>query len=147
MQGYRISTNCDEMDIDAIHAYISRSYWADKIPKETLARAISNSLCFGVFTDANEQIGFARMITDKATFAYMADVYILEAHRGKGLSKWLVQQMMEHPDLQGLRRINLATRDAHSLYERYGFTPLAAPDRMMEIVRPDIYKNSQGSAE
>jgi N-acetylglutamate synthase-like GNAT family acetyltransferase len=142
MQGYRISTNRAEMDIDAIHAYISRSYWAEGIPKSTLARAINNSLCFSVFTDAGAQIGFARMVTDAATFAYMADVYILEAHRGKGLSKWLVQQMMAHPDLQGLRRINLATKDAHSLYQRYGFTPLVAPDRMMEILRPDIYKNS-----
>lgn len=143
MQGYRISTKREEMDIDAIHAYISRSYWAADIPKPLLEKAINNSLCFGVFTKAGEQIGFARMVTDCATFAYLADVYILEEHRGKGLSKWLVEYVMAHPELQGLRRINLATRDAHSLYQRFGFAPLAAPERMMEIVRPDIYKQSE----
>lgn len=142
MQGYRISTDRAEMDLDAIHAYISRSYWAAGIPKAVMAKAIDNSLCFGVFTTAGEQIGFARMITDSATFAYMADVYILEAHRGKGLSKWLVEQMMAHPDLQGLRRINLATSDAHGLYQRFGFTALAAPEKMMEIVKPDIYRKN-----
>jgi GNAT superfamily N-acetyltransferase len=144
MQGYRLSTDHADMDIDAIHAYISRSYWAAGIPRAVLAKAISNSLCFGVFTAAGEQIGFARMVTDRATFAYMADVYILESHRGQGLSKWLVQQVMAHPDLQGLRRINLATADAHGLYRRFGFTALAAPERMMEIVRPDIYRNIAG---
>lgn len=142
MEGYKISTGTDAMNIDAIHGFITRSYWAEGIPKDTLSKAIRNSLCFGVFTSAGEQIGFARMITDSATFAYLADVYILEAHRGKGLSKWLMKEIMAHPDLQGLRRINLATRDAHSLYERFGFKPLSSPEKIMEIIKPDVYKNA-----
>lgn len=142
MEGYKISTSKDEMDIDAIHNFIGRSYWAEGIPKDTLSKAVNNSLCFGVFTTSGEQIGFARMITDSATFAYLADVYILEAHRGKGLSKWLMQEIMAHPDLQGLRRINLATRDAHGLYEKFGFKPLSSPENGMEILRPDVYKDA-----
>ena len=142
MVGYKISTNKDELDIDAIHDFISRSYWAEGIPKETLAKAIKNSLCFGIFTSSGSQVGFARMITDSATFAYLADVYVLEGHRGKGLSKWLMKEILAHPDLQGLRRINLATRDAHSLYEKFGFKPLSSPQKVMEIIRPDVYKNA-----
>ncbi len=98
MEGYKISTNTDEMNVDAIHDFIGRSYWAEGIPKDTLAKAISNSLCFGVFTSSGEQIGFARMITDSVTFAYLADVYILEAHRGRGLSKWLMKEVLAHPE-------------------------------------------------
>jgi len=129
------------MDLDAIHAYLSKSYWAEGIPRETLATALQNSLCFGVFR-ADQQIGFARLVTDKATFAYLADVYILEQHRGKGLSKWLMQEIIRHPQNQGLRRIVLATKDAHSLYAQYDFKALTHPHKFMELWTPDVYKNS-----
>ena len=142
MEGYKISASKNEMEIDAIHNFIGRSYWAEVIQKDTLSKAVNNSLCFGVFTTSGEQIGFARMITDSATFAYIADVYILQVHRGKGLSKRLMQEIMAHPDLQGLRRINLATRDAHGLYEKFGFKPLSSPEKVMEILKPDVYKDA-----
>ncbi len=126
------------MDLDAIHSFLSTSYWAECIPKETVKRAIDNSLCFGIF--ANEsQVGFARMVTDSATFAYLADVYIVETHRGKGLSKWLMQRILEHPQLQGLRRMVLATRDAHDLYRQFGFKDLANPHTFMELWVSDVY--------
>lgn len=138
MPAYEISTDSARLDIDAIHAFLTQSYWSPGIPRATVARAIANSLCFGVFWEG-QQVGFARMVTDKTTFAYLCDVYVLEAHRGRGVSKQLMEYVMQHPDLQGLRRMMLATRDAHGLYTQYGFTSLTAPDRIMEIVRPDIY--------
>lgn len=138
--GYRISTETAAMDVDAIHAYLTRSYWAEGIPREVVERAIHGSLCFGLF-HGDEQVGFARVISDRATFAYLCDVYVLEAHRGHGLSKWLMEVVLAHSDLQGLRRFLLATRDAHELYRRYGFAPMQRPERFMEIVRPDIYKH------
>lgn len=142
VEGYRISDDRSEMDLSVIHGFISQTYWAEGIPLETMQRAIEGSLCFGVFLNSGAQVGFARMVTDSATFAYLADVFILEAHRGKGLSKWLVGTILEHPKLQGLRRIVLATADAHGLYQNYGFKALAKPDIYMEITRPDIYKNT-----
>ena len=142
IKGFRISSDRDEMDFEAIHAFIVESYWARGIPRETLQRAIENSLCFGVFTEHGEQIGFARAVTDTATFAYLADVYVLEAHRGQGLSKWLMQEILSHPGLQGLRRISLATQDAHGLYARFGFTPLSNPETLMELWNPDVYGKS-----
>jgi GNAT superfamily N-acetyltransferase len=138
MTGYEISTDPARLDIDAIHAFLTQSYWSPGIPRATVARAIANSLCFGVFWQG-QQVGFARMVTDKTTFAYLCDVYVLEAHRGQGLAKQLMDHVMNHPDLQGLRRMMLATRDAHGLYAQYGFTALTAPDRMMEVLKPDIY--------
>lgn len=138
--GYKISNAPEDMDITAIHAFISNSYWAKDIPFETLKRGIENSLCIGAFTNARAQVGFARVVTDSATFAYLCDVYVLEEHRGKGLSKWLMDTLVSHPDLQGLRRINLATADTHKLYEKYGFRAPAKPENMMEIWNPDIYK-------
>lgn len=138
---YDISTDPARFDINAIHAYLTQSYWSPGIPRETVARAIANSLCFGLYHQGS-QVGFARMVTDRATFAYLADVYVLEAHRGKGLAKWLMAEIMAHPDLQGLRRMMLATRDAHALYAQYGFTPLKAPDRMMEKHVPDVYQQA-----
>lgn len=140
---YRISSNIQEMDLSVIHGFISQSYWASNIPLSTLQRAIENSLCFGVFGPSGEQVGFARMITDKATFAYLSDVFILEEHRGKGLSKRLVQEIVSHPQLQGLRRMVLATLDAHGLYEQYGFKALANPQTFMEIWNPDVYKDAK----
>ena len=136
--GYSITTDRDRLDPDAIHAFISRSFWAEGIPKETMARAIANSLCFGLFDGAN-QVGFARVVTDRATYAYLCDVYVLESHRARGLGKWLMEAVMAHPDLQGLRRFQLVTRDAHGLYERHGFNTPADPERHMEIFRHGMY--------
>jgi GNAT superfamily N-acetyltransferase len=138
--GFLISTDPARLDVAAIHAYLSRSYWAAGIPMAVVERSIHGALCFGVYAD-DRQIGLARVITDRATFAYLADVYILESHRGHGLGKWLMSVIMAHPDLQGLRRFALATRDAHGLYARYGFTPLLAPERHMEIARPHVYRD------
>jgi GNAT superfamily N-acetyltransferase len=135
---YRITTDTQKLDIDAIHAYLGRSFWAEGIPKETVATAIANSLCFGLF-DGDEQIGFARVVTDRATFAYLCDVYVLETHRGRGLGKWLIETVMAHPDLQGLRRFQLVTRDAHGLYSRHGFATPINPERHMEIFKHGMY--------
>jgi GNAT superfamily N-acetyltransferase len=137
---FEITTEPARMDVDAIHAYLRRSYWAEGIPREIVARAIAGSLNFGLF-DGASQIGFARVVTDRATYAYLCDVYVLEAYQGRGLGTWLIQTVFAHPDLQGLRRLMLATRDAHGLYVKVGFTPLAHPDRHMEIARPGIYKS------
>ncbi|MBI1782098.1 MAG: GNAT family N-acetyltransferase [Sphingobacteriales bacterium] len=138
-EGYSITTDTTFFNLEYIHHFLTHSYWAEGIPIETVQRSIDNSLCFGVF-HLGRQIGFARMITDKATFAYLADVFIDEAYRGKGLSKWLVEEILSHPELQGLRRMMLATRDAHGLYAQYGFVPLTFVDRWMNVHRPDIYK-------
>jgi GNAT superfamily N-acetyltransferase len=136
---YTISTDRTRFDVAAIHAFLVRSYWSPGIPLATVERAIAHSLAFGVF-DGVEQVGFARVVTDRATFAYLADVYILEGHRGQGLARRLVETILAHEDLQGLRRFLLATRDAHPLYAAFGFKPLAAPDRMMEIHNPRAYE-------
>lgn len=139
IEGYRISCKHEDMDLSVIHDFISRSYWASGIPLDTMSKAIENSLCFGIFLDSGEQVGFARMITDKATFAYLADVFVLEEHQGNGLSKWLMKTILEHPQLQGLRRMALATRDAHGLYEKFGFRALGSPQSFMELWVPDVY--------
>ena len=137
--GFTISTEKEKLDIDLIHSFLNRTYWAEGISKETIRRSVDGSLCFGVFEN-DKQVGFARMITDKATFAYLADVFIIEEYRGRGLSKWLMEVIMSHPDLQGLRRMILATKDAHGLYKQFGFTPLINVDRWMHILDPDVYK-------
>jgi len=136
---YWITTDKEKFDMDIIHSFLTNSYWAEGISKEIIQRSIDGSLCFGVFEN-NKQIGFARMITDQATFAYLADVFILKEYRGRGLSKWLMEVIMSHPGLQGLRRMMLATRDAHELYKKFGFIPLTNADRWMQIHDPDIYK-------
>jgi GNAT superfamily N-acetyltransferase len=135
---YWITTDSQKLDLKAIHAYLSRSFWAEGIPRETMAKAIANSLCFGLF-DGGEQIGLARVVTDRATFAYLCDVYVLETHQGRGLGKWLIESVMAHPDLQGLRRFQLVTRDAHGLYSRHGFETPTNPDRHMEIFKHGMY--------
>ena len=140
IDGYYISSDQNKLDLVAIHGFLAQSYWAKGIPMSVLSKAISNSLCFGVFSNDKKQVGFARMITDSATYAYLADVYILEAHRGKGLSKWLMQKIMSHSDLKGLRRMTLATSDAHGLYEKFGFTELEKPSVFMEKWNPDVYE-------
>lgn len=142
IEGYRISTNRDDMDLQKIYSYISESYWAKGIPENVLQRAIDNSLCFAVISEKEGLIGFARMITDHATFAYLADVFININHRGKGLSKWLLEVILGYPSLQGLRRICLATKDAHNLYKKYGFSELSFPEIFMEKWNPDVYKNA-----
>ena len=129
--GYLISTDASMLDLEVVHAYLSRSYWAAGVPEDVVRRSIENSLCFGVYR-GEEQAGFARVVTDRATFAYLADVFVLEEHRGQGIGKWLVEVILSYPDLQGLRRWMLATRDAHDLYRRYAFTELARPGIFME---------------
>jgi GNAT superfamily N-acetyltransferase len=143
--GYTIITDNAKMDIEVIHQYLSESYWAAGIPKEVVERSIANSLCFGIFYN-EVQIGFARVVTDKATFAYLADVFILPEHRGKGLSKWMMEVIHAHPDVQGLRRWVLGTRDAHGLYEQFGWTVFTeeAAKRFMQKHNPDVYKKNQG---
>jgi GNAT superfamily N-acetyltransferase len=136
---YEITADNLRLDIVTIHAYLTQSYWSPGVPRTVVERAIEGSLCFGVFHHG-KQVGFARVVTDKATFAYLADVFILEPHRGKGLSKRLMAFVFAHPDLQGLRRFMLATRDAHGLYKQFGFTELSNPARFMELHRPDVYK-------
>lgn len=137
-EDYCISTDPEKLDLKVIHGYLKRSYWSPGIPFEIVKKAIAHSLCFGLY-HGGQQIGFARVISDQTTFAYLADVFVLEEFQGKGLGKWLVDCIMAHPELQGLRRWMLATRDAHGLYAQYGFTALKHPEIVMEISRPDIY--------
>ncbi|MDR7089370.1 GNAT family N-acetyltransferase [Cellvibrio fibrivorans] len=141
VSGYKISTNKSDLDFNVIHSFISNTYWAKGIPAETMQKAIDYAMCFGVFTDRNEQVGFARVITDTATFAYLSDVFILDAHRGKGLSKWLMEEIVAHPDLQNLRRFVLVTKDAHGLYEQFGFGAISHPDDYMEKWEPNVYQS------
>ena len=134
-----ISTDGNRLQIDTIHKFLTEeSYWAKERTREQTETAIKNCLCFGVYQGEN-QIGFARVVSDYATFAYLGDVYITEEFRGKGLSKWLMETIINHPDLQGLRRWILATRDAHELYEKFGFTELKHPTRWMEKAAPNAY--------
>ena len=136
---FTISTDRSRIDVALVSEFLSqRSYWALGVPREVVERAIAGSLCFGIY-EGPAQVGFARVITDQATFAYLADVFVLESHRGRGLSKWLLEVIVAHPSLQGLRRFQLGTRDAHGLYSQFGFGPLAHPERMMEISRPRVY--------
>ena len=142
---YVISTDPARLDPAAIHQYLTRSYWAEGIPLAVVQRSLLGSLCFGLYHD-NRQVGFARVITDRATFAYLGDVYVLEEHRGRGLGKWLMDAVFAHPALIGLRRTVLVTRDAHALYARYGFTAPRNPAGYMEIHRPDIYQANSAEA-
>ncbi len=140
---FLVSTDPSLLDVAAIHDFLSHCDWAEGIPKKLVERSISGSLCFGLY-DGRTQIGFARVITDYATFAYLADVYVLEQYRGQGLGTWMVDCIMAHPDLQGLRRWCLLTRDAHGLYRKFGFTNAKDPGRYMEINHPGIYKERNG---
>jgi GNAT superfamily N-acetyltransferase len=140
---FLISTDPARLDILLIHDFLSNdSYWAAGRPLEVVRGSLANSLCFGLY-ERGQQVGFARVVTDQATFAWLCDVFVLEPYRGRGLSRWLIECVMGHPALGGLRRFLLATRDAHGLYERYGFTPLADPTRFMEVFRPDVYRVNQ----
>ncbi|HXG92120.1 MAG TPA: GNAT family N-acetyltransferase [Blastocatellia bacterium] len=135
---YTISTETERLDLDAIHRFLTISYWAAGVPMDVVRRSVENSLPFGIYKGAL-LVGFARVISDYATFAYLADVFVLEEFRGEGLGKWLVEVIASHPQLQGLRRWILATRDAHELYRKVGFTELKQPERWMEKHDPDFY--------
>jgi GNAT superfamily N-acetyltransferase len=138
--GYLISTDTAKLDIDIIHDYLcNHSYWAAGIPFDTVKKSIENSVNFGLYENG-KQIGFARVVTDKSTFAYLGDVFVAESHRGKGLSKWLMECVLKQPELQGFRRWILLTRDAQELYRKYGFKEFHAPERCMELWEPDVYK-------
>lgn len=137
---FTVSTDPARLDIALIHHYLARdSYWALNIPLETVQRAIAHSLNFGLYAPDGRQAGFARVVTDKATFAWLCDVFVLPEFRGRGLSKQLMQEVWSHPELQGLRRHLLATLDAHGLYQQFGFQELAAPERYLEVRRPNPY--------
>ena len=133
--GYEISTDRSRLDVDVIHGFLRDAYWSPGIPREVTERAIAHSIAFGAYAPGGDQAGFARVVTDRAIFAYIADVFVLPAHRGRGVATAIVQAILAHPDLQGLRRIELHTLDAHPLYAACGFRPAAAPERVMEIVR------------
>ena len=136
---FLVSDDPARLDVDVIHGFLTNSYWAKGIPLETVERSIRGALCFGVYDPDGALVGFARVVSDCATIAYLGDVFILESHRGRGLSKFLMECVTTHPALQGLRRWILLTRDAHDLYAKFGFQPLAAPDRYMERHDPDVY--------
>lgn len=135
---YVISSDPKRLCLESIHRVLKDAYWCRNIPFEVMERSIANSFPFGLFKE-DEQIGFARVITDFATYAYIGDVYVEEAYRGQGLGVWMMEVIMDHPELQGLRRWSLATRDAHGLYEKFGFTPLNKPETFMERWVPNIY--------
>ena len=154
---FLLSTDPSRLDLDLIHNFLTNCYWAKGIPKEVVARSIEHSLCFGIYDESGEQtpvvakpvgrsaprsvqVGFARVISDFATMAYLGDVFVLESQRGRGLGKWMMECVMRHPALQGLRRWILLTRDAHELYAKVGFTHLKSPERYMELHRPDVYE-------
>lgn len=134
---YTLSTDKSRLELARLHDYLSNTaYWAQGRSLETVLKSIEHSLCFGIYAEGGRQVGFARVVTDYATFAWLCDVFVLEAHRGKGLGKWLVEAVVSHPELQGIKRTLLATRDAHELYRRYGsFEGLPAPERWMVRVR------------
>ncbi len=136
---YQISTDKRRFNVALIHDFLRSSYWAKDIPRSVVSKSIRHSLCFGVFFQG-KQVGFAKVITDRATFAYLADVFVVPEHRGRGVGKMLISRILAHRDLQGLRRIMLATADAHGLYAPFGFKPLTHPDRHMTIAFPGVYQ-------
>jgi GNAT superfamily N-acetyltransferase len=144
--GYLLSDDPSRLDVDAIHAYLTRSYWAQGIPREVVARSTANSLCLGIYAPDGSQVGLIRVVTDSATFAYLCDVYVLEAHRGRGLAKAAMAHLTSHPRLQHLRRQHLVTQDAHGLYSQFGFTVVATPERHMEKRDPLVYLRPQSTA-
>jgi len=138
---FTVSTDPALIELDVVHWFLTECYWAKDIPREVVARSIENSLCFGVYAQG-KQVGFARVISDYATYAYIGDVFVLESFRSQGLGKWLMECIMQHPRLQGLRRWSLITRDAHGLYAQLGFEPLKNPQNYMELHRPDVYQQT-----
>ncbi|MFC7048425.1 GNAT family N-acetyltransferase [Emcibacter nanhaiensis] len=140
-EAYQYSFDKERLQPDVIHGFLTQSYWADGIPLDTVQKCIDGSLCIGVYDSDGVQAGFARVVTDRASFAYLADVFVLPDYQGQGLARELVSRLRAHPELQGLRRWMLATRDAHGVYARLGFEPVQNPDIFMEINVPDIYKS------
>ena len=136
-----VSDDPARLDLDLIHSFLRESYWAQDIPRDVLERGLRNSLCLGIY-EGGRQVGFGRAVTDRATYAYLADVFVIESHRGRGLAKLFMRALMAHPDLQGLRRWALVTRDAHELYRQFGFTSLARPELHMEIHHPHVYRKN-----
>ena len=141
---YQISTDRSRLDVTLIHDFLRSSYWAQGIPRVVVERSIERSLCFGAFLD-RQQVGFARLISDFAVIAYLADVFVVPEHRGRGISKLLMRAIVEHPDLQGLRRFMLVTRDAHGLYTQFGFEPLTHPEYFMTVHKPDVYRDGNAA--
>ena len=143
-RGYVFSNDPARLQVPVIHGFLTRCYWAEGIPEETVRRSLAHSMSFGVYApEDGAQVGFARVITDRATFAYLADVFVLEGHRGRGLAEHLVRLILAEPDLQGLRRFLLATRDAHPLYAKRGFSPVGKPQIWMEIAPSDVYRKHE----
>ena len=140
---FLVSTDPARLDLDVVHGFLTNCYWAKGIPREVVARSIEHALCFGIYEGNGKQVGFARVISDFATIAYVGDVFVLETHRGRGLGKWLMECIMQHPALQNLRRWILTTRDAHGLYSQVGFSSVKMPERFMERHRPDVYRTIQ----
>jgi GNAT superfamily N-acetyltransferase len=138
---FTVSTDRARIKLDVVHGFLTECYWAKGISRDVVARSIENSLCFGVYAEGT-QVGFARVISDFATFAYIGDVFVLESLRGRGLGKWLMECIIKHPRLQGLRRWSLVTRDGHGLYSQFGFEPLKKPRNYMELHRPDVYQQT-----
>ncbi|MBL8831851.1 MAG: GNAT family N-acetyltransferase [Rhodospirillales bacterium] len=141
--GYVVSDEPARIDRTRVYGWISNAYWAAGIPRDVFERSVDGAMCFGVYAPDGAQVGFARVMTDRATFGYLGDVFVVPELRGRGLSKFLLDSIFGHPDLQGFRRWSLATRDAHALYARYGFAPLADPLRYMERADPDVYRRRQ----
>lgn len=141
-EGYRISLDPAQLQFDVIHGYLARSYWSLGIPRDVVERAARNSLVVGAYGPTAEQVGFARLITDHTTFGYLADVFVLEPHRGLGLSRGMVQALMDLPEVQGMRRLMLATRDAHGLYAKLGWAPVTDSAPLMQIHRKDLYSKA-----
>ena len=138
--GFTVSNDPARLQLDVIHGFLARSYWSEDIPRDVVARSIEGSIGFGIYS-GGDQVGFARIISDRATFAYVADVFVLEAYRARGLARWLMQCIMQTPELQGLRRWLLVTRDAHALYQAVGFLSVSRPEGFMELVKRDLYQN------
>lgn len=143
---FLLSTDPKRLDVDFIHTFLTQSYWAKGISRELVLRSIENSLCFGVYAQG-KQVAFARIISDFATYAYLGDVFVIDAYRGNGLGKWMIECIRRHPHLQGLRRWTLLTRDAHGLYQQFGFTPVQKPDRYMELHDPEVYERLHSESD
>jgi GNAT superfamily N-acetyltransferase len=140
---YEIDDDPGRVDLDVVHGFLTGSYWAEGVPRDVVERSVANSLNLGLY-HGESQVGFTRVVTDRATFAWVADVFVLPGHRGRGLAHWMIETLLAHPDMAGMRRFMLATSDAHQVYADCGFTPLADPGRFMEIARPprDLYEEA-----
>jgi GNAT superfamily N-acetyltransferase len=137
---FLVSTDPRRLDLHGVHHFLTNCYWAEGIPLEVVERSVKHALCFGIYDGSGAQVGFARVVSDFSTVAYLGDVFVLESHRGRGLGKWMMECIMQHPALEGMRRWILVTRDAHGLYKQFGFTPLQSAERFMELHRPDLYE-------